>query len=309
MGRQYMQLQRWAIIVVLLAPIIGIASGCGSPPPQVEIVVSPSISILEFGKKLTLSANATGRELTYQWTITGPGRLLEPTTDPAVIYQATELGDVVVTVAVRDKDGQVTTKSYRFTVGPPQVTPTATATSTPTTAPVRPPDTLTPTTTPTVTGAVVRPTDTPTPSPTKPPSLSVAITNPTKVIDCPNIPACNFTVEGTSSGVTTNPDLRIFILVFPLNPPGAGWYPQAYPATVEADGTWLQTPSWIGNVSAPVKTGHTLQVVAIIAHKDAAGKGIKLTQWPGDQTIASYLDVLPAPLAVSGIVRLEVQVK
>ena len=171
MCRQHAQVQWWAIIVALLVAITWGTSGCGPRPPQVEIVVSPSISTLEVGRKLTLSADATGRELKYQWKLAGPGKLFEPTTYPAVVYEATEPGDVAVTVEVTDKNGQMTTKSYSFVVEPstevverptdiPTPTPTSTAipTDTPTLTPTptaTPTNTPTPTSTPAIPDAVV----------------------------------------------------------------------------------------------------------------------------------------------------------
>lgn len=211
MCRQHAQVQWWAIIVALLVAITWGTSGCGPRPPQVEIVVSPSISTLEVGEKLTLSANATGQELKYQWKLAGPGKLLEPTTDLAVVYEATELGNVVVTVEVRDKSGQMTTKSYSFVVEPS-------------------------------TEVVERPTDTPTPTPETTPTVALppecqSFRPPLKgaadfagkvEIMTPNncttgLPTeTNITVAGTYEGIPD--DVDIWVLVYS---PNLVYYPQS----------------------------------------------------------------------------------
>lgn len=191
MRKQQAQVWWWAVILTLLVSMLWSTSGCCPRSPQVRIVVSPSISTLEVGSELVLSADATGRGLKYHWKLNGPGRLLEPTTDPAVVYEATEPGTVVATIEITDRCDKTTVTSYAFVVerstevvkpsvytpspaltltdnptngltlpltsrDTPTNTPTSTLTATPTNTP-----TNTPTPTPTAT-----PTNTPTPTPT-----------------------------------------------------------------------------------------------------------------------------------------------
>jgi hypothetical protein len=271
MCRRHTRLQWWTIVLALLVVITSITSGCGPRPPQVEIVVSPSISTLEVGRTLSLSANASGGgTLRYQWRFTGPGKLEEPTTDPAVVYRSTEPGNVVVTVEVTDEKGQTTTKSYSFVVG-----------SSIETVEPPPPEPLPPT-----------------------PEPVVEITKPLDTIDCPGTGACRFTVEGTSSNVVTNRDLRIYVLVFPVDPVGSGWYLQVSPATVRQDGTWSQMPAWLGDDEYPAKSGDTLQIVALVVHRDADWNGTKLSDWSPGAALPTYQDI--DYMAVSDIIDLRV---
>ena len=68
----------------------------------------------------------------------------------------------------------------------------------------------------------------------------------------PDDPVCRFDVHGTSTGVPVG-ELLIYVFVSPTNPPGGGWYNQHAVATVGADGTWTQTPSYIGNLTFPAQ--------------------------------------------------------
>jgi len=180
---------------------------------------------------------------------------------------------------------------------PPTATPTRPLTATPTTPPLGATPTLTP----------QRATATPSPSLTATPTPQpvVEITQPLDAIECPGTGECLFTVEGTSSNVVTNRDLRIYIFVFPVNPPGSGWYPQVSPATIQKDGTWLQTPAWLGSKQYPAKSGHTLQIVALVVHKDADWNGTKLGEWSPGAAMPTYQDI--DYVAVSDVVSLQVR--
>ena len=174
-----------------------------------------------------------------------------------------------------------------FTPTTPSKSPTAT--SVPSTATPMP---LTDTPSPTLT-------ETPTPQPV------VEITNPVDAIDCPGTGACIFTVEGTSSNVVTNRDLRIYVFVFPVDPPGSGWYPQVSPATVNRDGTWSQTPAWLGSEQYPANSGGTLQIVTLVVHKDAEWNGTKLSDWSPGAAMPTYQDI--DYVAISDVVSLWVR--
>lgn len=97
-----------------------------------------------------------------------------------------------------------------------QVSPTTNATST-----VTPPPISEPSPTP-------MPTSTPTPAP------SLAITVPLGQVVCPLNDLCRFSVEGTSSGMESGPDLQIVVFI---NPQWSDkWFPQ--PATFRDGNTW-----------------------------------------------------------------------
>lgn len=275
MDKQHTQVQ-WQVILVTLLVVMTLGiSGCDNKPPDVKIVVAPNISKLKVGETLSLSADATGEELKYQWKLTGEGKLSAPTTGPAVVYEATKPGNVIVTVEVKNKNGQMTTRSYNFVVE-------SSGTPTPITTPTLPQATQAPTLQP-----------------------AVDITQPVDTIDCPGSGACLFSVEGTSSNVENNRDLRIYVLVFPVNPPGAGWYPQVSLPIVKQDGTWSMTPAWLGSDQYPAKSGDTLKIVALVVHKDVKWESIKLNEWPPGKAIPTYQDI--DYLAKSAIIDLQVK--
>ena len=66
----------------------------------------------------------------------------------------------------------------------------------------------------------------------------------------------------------------------PHEPPGGGWYNQHAVATVGADGTWTQTPSYIGNLTFPAKGGDELLMRAAVVTKDAHYQGTALDDLP-----------------------------
>ena len=142
-----------------------------------------------------------------------------------------------------------------------------------------------------------------TPKPEAQPTLE--INEPVGAIDCTGTGSCLFSVKGKSSNVVSNRDLRIYIFVFPLKPVGAGWYQQVSPANVRQDGTWLQTPSWLGNARFPAKSDHTFEIVALVVHKDAEWRGTKLSDWPPGEAIHAFQDV--DYVALSDIVSLRVR--
>jgi len=143
------------------------------------------------------------------------------------------------------------------------------------------------------------------PSPLSPPALppasnasaAIHVTSPRKVLECTNPekdPACLFEVKGKATGIDPA-DLRIYTFVYPTDPPGEGWYMQVQPATVSGDGQWVQTPSYLGNERARVRTGHSLRLRAAVVGRDATYKGTRLSDLrPGE--------ALPAVEDIEGIV-------
>ena len=138
-------------------------------------------------------------------------------------------------------------------------TSTPTHTSIPTHAP-------TPTFTPTSSHT---PTSTPEPTPTPTntsTTVSVTIEHPTSgELKCPGNAKCLFEVKGSSSGVLSNPDLRIYVFVDPSGP--QGWIKQDPPAAM-IDGTW-NVIAEVGSDVFPAGTGDVTIVIAVVAHRDS----------------------------------------
>ena len=124
------------------------------------------------------------------------------------------------------------------------------------------------------------------------------ITSPRDILNCAEA-ICQFQVEGFTSSLVTRSDfndLRLYILVFPVNPPGAGWYIQLQPGSIQSsDGTWTQSPSWLGNQQFPAEAGDTLKIVAVIVSKDARAKTINGTKAIDQMTGNNDDNVVKAP--------------
>ena len=73
----------------------------------------------------------------------------------------------------------------------------------------------------------------------------------------------SFTVSGTSSKVYSDPNIRIYVLIHPNDPPAAGWWIQQ-PAIVERNGQW-QALIWTGSKDFPPHIGDKFEVVAVLA--------------------------------------------
>jgi hypothetical protein len=178
-----------AVFLVILLVFLG---GC-TKPPTVEIAVATTE--IPLGKEASISAQVSGQDLRFQWTLVGKGKLLEPTTESAVIYVADELGTATVNVEVTGKGGTTikgvnlivveSTEVAAVSPSPPTDTPTPTPTntSTPTnTCTPTPTNTSTPTYTPVPPTATPTPTNTlappPTDTPTNTPSPIPAVPPP-----------------------------------------------------------------------------------------------------------------------------------
>lgn len=249
------------------------------PPPALSVAVNPpeAANRIYTGDTVGVSAEVTGLFDSVSGEV-GRGQLIRATAASFFYTAPATAGPDTVTITVKGPGGQ-TTHSTPFNV---VLRPTE-----------APPPRATPLVTPSATATAL--------------PIAVSITAPVGDIGCLGAAACLFTVQGESSGVASNSDLRIYVFVFPFNPPGGGWYPQVSPAAVSSDGTWVQTPAWIGNVQVPAQRGDTLRIVAVVQHKQATWNGTLPSQWQGSSWLNSCLDVVPAPLAVSNIVTLRVQ--
>jgi hypothetical protein len=145
----------------------------------------------------------------------------------------------------------------------------------------------------------------------------VRITSPKDIITCSE-DACQFRLEGSTSSVVSRSDfndLRLYVLLFPIDPPGAGWYIQLQPGGIQAsDGLWSQSPSWLGSTASPAKAGDTLKIVAVIVSTDAIAKTIKGTrtidQMTGkndDNVVKDPRDISATVFVVSDVVNLTIQ--
>ena len=67
----------------------------------------------------------------------------------------------------------------------------------------------------------------------------------------------------------------IYVLVYPVNPSGAGWYPQIGETTVRPDGTWSRI-AVIGAAEYPSHKGDTFRILALVVSKDAMINGTRL---------------------------------
>jgi len=144
-----------------------------------------------------------------------------------------------------------------------------------------------------------------TPSPTETPEPFVKITYPADggILTCTNPVedgSCLFNPSGTTGGVGSFNNLRLYVFVFPVNPPGAGWYLQKSPAAIESNGNWAQSPSALGDEKSSAVNGHTLRIRAVLVTRDATLNGRKLE----DLAKSKELIVLSAVEDIDGIVAI-----
>lgn len=122
-----------SLMVVACFSLMAVSVESFAAAPTVKIVVSPNkTDVVASGDPLALTAQASGTNLTYAWTLNGPGKL-DNTTLPAVFYLAPERIDgksaqAVITVTVTDKTGQTVTESITIHILPGKDTPIVTET-------------------------------------------------------------------------------------------------------------------------------------------------------------------------------------
>lgn len=139
-----------------------------------------------------------------------------------------------------------------------------------------------------------------------PPATKVSITSPASTLHCrPSTPQCPFTVAGHSTHVASG--AHILVLVFPLQPAGAGWYVQSQSATIQANGGWSQSPSYIGAGKYPVHNGDTLQIEAIVVRAGASYQGRDLAVLAATASPISDPGQIRGVLGRSGIVMVSVK--
>ena len=108
------------------------------------------------------------------------------------------------------------------------------------------------------------------------PRTPLSITSPTSGIRCTSpTPQCRFQVTGHATPEPAS-DLEILVLVYPVSPGGQGWYIQWPPASIQAGGSWSQSPSLIGSSTAAAHNGDTLNIQAVLVHVGAIYNGSTL---------------------------------
>jgi hypothetical protein len=149
------------------------------------------------------------------------------------------------------------------------------------------------------------------PPPTNTPSPSVQITNPLDngTLSCDNPPTeafCLFHVQGKIGGVGSFSEYRLYVFVYPVTPPGAGWYLQKIPAAIESNGNWEQSPAYLGNPTFPAVTGNTLKIRAVLVKSDATFNGTTLEDLAksSDLIVLSAVEDIDGDIAISDTVDL-----
>jgi len=127
------------------------------------------------------------------------------------------------------------------------------------------------------------------------PKPNVAIANPldnqlleVKIIETGS---GSFTVSGTLSNVVSDPTLRLYVLVHPVEPSAEGWWVQA-PAIIDPSTDRWTSQAWIGNKEFPPHSGDRLALQVVVARPERVQGRVHIDS-PQDIT----------PVAQSGIVE------
>lgn len=132
------------------------------------------------------------------------------------------------------------------------------------------------------------------------PKPSVAITNPAArqqiEIRLADTGSGSFTVSGISSEAFSDPNLRVYVLVHPADPPGAGWWIQQ-PAIVERNGQW-STLAWIGNKDFPPHVGDKIDIL-VVATKPEQVIGFEKVSDPKDIKPVAQSDIIKVSIGVT----------
>ncbi len=183
------------------------------------------------------------------------------------------------------------------TPAPVSETPTrsvaASATSVPTIAPSETP----------------KPSDTPAPTDTPAPSIQITKPEDNGQLGCDNSAQeafCLFHVQGKISGISSFSDYRVYVFVYPISPAGAGWYLQKSPAAIDSDGSWEQSPSYLGNTTYPATNGDTLKIRVVLVKDDATWNDTELADLVKlkEEIILVAVEDIDGDVAISDTVHL-----
>ncbi len=132
----------------------------------------------------------------------------------------------------------------------------------------------------------------PTPAPTDMPAPFVRIIEPAGELDCTGGGAsCRFEVSGVAGGVLPQEDYLVYIFVFPVDPPGPGFFIQRPAARLNEGGTWRQFPSLAGNLSTAVESGDVIRVQAALLERNATYNGTRLNELPANFYLGALNDI------------------
>ena len=124
----------------------------------------------------------------------------------------------------------------------------------------------------------------------------VTITNPTSnqqiaVTIVKGEPEVGFyIVKGSSSRVASNSNLRVYVLVHPVEPFGEGWWLQPE-GIVNLDGTW-ETQVWAGSKVTPVEVGYKFDIIAIVATEQSNEQKKKAIKDPKNLKPKAFSDIV-----------------
>jgi hypothetical protein len=214
-------------------------------------------------------------------------RLASPSSLAALIILSLTMSIDGCAPASQSSSSPVTSRPATSLAAPPSTTPAAP----PSTTPAAPPSTT--------------PAAPPSTTPAAPPSITV--TSPSGEVHCPNpAPQCKFQVTGQVTG-TIAAGLEILVLVFPVNPPGGGWYIQWPPAITGPGDAWLESPAYIGSPTAVAHDGDTLEIEAVLVRPDASFSGTSLHQLSKEGTAIPAVNVITGLVTQSAPAQLTVR--
>ena len=132
------------------------------------------------------------------------------------------------------------------------------------------------------------------------PKPSVTITSPSTSqqieVRLADTGSGSFTVSGISSEVFSAPNIRVYVLVHPADPPAAGWWIQQ-PATVEKNGQW-STLAWIGDRNSPPHAGDKIDIL-VIATKPEHVAGFDKISDPKDVKPVAQSDIIRVSIGIT----------
>lgn len=130
------------------------------------------------------------------------------------------------------------------------------------------------------------------------PKPTVEITSPSAnqqiEVRLANTGSGSFIVNGISSKIFSDPDLRVYVLIHPFDPPAAGWWIQE-PAAVEQNGQW-STIAWIGSKDFPPHVGDEIDILVVAARPELVRGLVKISD-PKDVNPAAQSDIFRVSIA------------
>jgi hypothetical protein len=254
------------LLLSLVLVVVALVFGCSSsPPPQVSRISIQPDNQIPVGETATLSVEASGASLKFQWTatrgiITGEGS--------SIIYTAPDTpGPDVVTVQVESAGGTVVKNLTILVVAEGAVALKDTPTPTPSLTPT---DTPTPTATDT---PLPPPTDTPTVIPTSTPTSVATLTvtpTPAPAVYVSNVKEGDTVAQSLSLVGEYAPEVTDDIWVF-VGPLGGRHWPQS-PNACAGEGTRKLNGRWEVHIGlgGPGDAGALFEIIVTTANTQAS---------------------------------------